>query len=168
MTLLSAASLAYYLSFMALVMACNWYVTPWLMKRGRTEALTLLLWVHAFRHVALQTYSAQQFGFHVSDSARDQIAAGDVIGMVLALLTIGALRYRARIAVVLAWIFVAETAFDLVNSGVAAVRENLFETASGVTWLILTFYDPLLWASLVLIVVQLTRRRSEPLVRSPA
>jgi hypothetical protein len=39
--------------------------------------------------------------------------------------------------------------------------------ASGVTWLILTFYVPLLWVSLGLIVWQLVARRGEPLIERP-
>ena len=88
--------------------------------------------------------------------------------MILAVIAIVALRHRARIAPVLIWVFVAETLFDLVSSTVAGVREHLFATASGVTWLILTFYVPLLWVSLGLIVWQLYARRQEPLALARA
>jgi hypothetical protein len=64
-------------------------------------------------------------------------------------------------------LFVAKTVFDLVNSTIAGVREELFATASGVTWLILTFYVPLLWVSVCLIVWQLYSRRNEPLSLLP-
>jgi hypothetical protein len=39
---------------------------------------------------------------------------------------------------------------------------------AGVTWLILTFYVPLLWVSLGLIVWQLYARRQEPLALARA
>jgi hypothetical protein len=164
MSLMSAAALASVLSFiMFAIMAIN-YVAPWLATQQRAEALIPLLWVHAFRYVALQIYSAQQFGLAVSDGARDQIAIGDVIAAILAVISIVALHYRARVAPVLVWVFVAEATVDLVNSTIAGVREQLFATASGVTWLILTFYVALLWVSLGLIVWQLYSRRQEPLV----
>jgi len=162
----AAAGLASTLSFIVLLLMATWYVIPWLKSRSRADALTALLWVQAFRYVALQIFSAQKFGFAVSDGARDQIAAGDVTGMILALIAIVALRYRLRVAALLVWVFVAETAFDLVNATIAGIREELFSTASGVTWLILTFYVPLLWVSLGLIVWQLCSRHREPL--SPA
>jgi hypothetical protein len=41
-------------------MMAIWYVAPWLGTQQRGEALTLLLWVHAFRHVALEIFSAVQ------------------------------------------------------------------------------------------------------------
>jgi len=169
MTLMSAAAFAAVLSFVIFAMMAIWYVAPWLGTRPRAEALAPLLWVHAFRHVALQIFSAQQFGFAVSDGTRDQIAAGDVTGMILAVLAIVALRWRVRMAaLLLVWVFVAETVIDLVNSTIAGIREQLFATASGVTWLILTFYVPLLWVSLGLVVWQLYARRHEPLVLARA
>jgi hypothetical protein len=163
MTLMSAAALASLLSFALFVMAAVLYVAPWLGTQQRAGALASLLWVHAFRHVALQIFSAQQFGLAVSNDTRDQIAGGDVIGMILAVAAIVALHYRVRVAPLLVWVFVAESAFDLVNSTIAGIREQLFAAASGVTWLILTFYVPLLWVSLGLVVWQLYSRRQEPL-----
>jgi hypothetical protein len=159
---MSAAALASVLSFVVFAIMAVLHVAPWLAARQRAEALTPLLWVHAFRYVALQIYSAQQFGFAVSDAARDQIATGDVICMALAVTSIVALHYRVRIAAVLVWALVAATIVDLVNATIAGVREQLFATAAGLTWLILTFYVPLLWVSIGLIVWQLYSRRQEP------
>src|SRR5215813_4225494 len=157
----AAAGLASTLSFIVLLLMATWYVIPWLKSRSRAEALTALLWVQAFRYIALQIFSAQKFGFAVSDGARDQIAAGDVIGAILAISAIIALRYKARISIGLTWLFAAETAFDLANSTIAGVNEHLFETTAALTWLILTFYVPILWISLGLIVWQLLIKQNE-------
>ena len=168
MSLTSAAALASVLSFVTFAIMAVWYVAPWLATRPRAEALAPLLWIHTLRHIALQIFSAQKFGFAVSDGARDEIAAGDVTGMILAAIALVALNYRAPIAPLLVWLFVAETLFDLVNATIAGVREQLFASASGLTWLILTFYVPLLWVSLGLIVWQLYARRQEPLALAHA
>ena len=168
MSPMSAAALASVLSFVMFAIMAVLYVAPWLATRRRAEALIPLLCVHAFRHVALQIYSAQQFGFAVSDGVRDQIAGGDVTCMVLAVISIVALHYRVRMAPVLVWVLVAATIVDLVNATIAGVREQLFATASGLTWLILTFYVPVLWVSLGLIVWQLYSRRQEPLALAHA
>jgi hypothetical protein len=162
-SLTSATALASTLSFIMFAVIAVLYLVPWLTSRERAEALAPLVWVHAFRHVALQIFSAQKFGFAVSNEARDQIATGDVIGMMLAVITLVSLHYRLRLAPVLVWALVAVTILDLVNATVAGIREGLFASASGVTWLILTFYVPLLWVSLGLIVWQLYSRRQEPL-----
>ena len=160
MALTSAAALANILNFIIFGLM---YVVPWLANKERAEALTLLLWVQAFRHVALQIFSAQHFGFAISNGARDQIVAGDLIGMLLAVVAIGALRYRMRIAPILIWLVVLETAFDLIYTSFLGVQENAYASASNVTWLIVSFYVPALWVDLGLIVWQMYSRRKEPL-----
>ena len=157
MSPISAALLAMTLSFAAMVAAAAWYLVPWLKVTDRATGLTALLWVHAFRYVALQIFSAQQFGFAVSDTGRDQIAIGDVIAALLAFGAIAALRYWVRLQVPILWMFVLVAAADLLHSTFVGMREQLFASASGVTWLILTFYVPLLWISLALVVWRLWR-----------
>jgi len=137
-----ALLLANTLSFVLCVIVTLWYVAPWLRKAGRAAALMPLLWVHAFRHVALQVFSAQRAGLAVSDTLRDQIAYGDLLGMALAVLALAALRARARAAIPLVWLFVAATCADLLNALVGGMREGMLGHASGVTWLILVFYVP--------------------------
>ena len=161
MPLMLAAALASAFSFAVFAIIVAWHVAPWLRDRPRSAALIPLLWVHVFRYVALQIFSAHQFGFAVSAGVRDQIAYGDVVGAVLALAAIGALRYRAAIAIKLVWLFAAATIADLVNATIAGVREQLFQAAFGITWLILTFYVPLLWVTVSALVWQLYTRRDE-------
>jgi hypothetical protein len=163
MTLAAAGILAMMLSFVAAIAAATWHVAPWLLLQSRANALIALLWVHAFRHVAFQILSAQKAGFAVSDALRDQILYGDVVGMILTLLAIAALRNRLGVAVPLVWLFSVATALDLVNASIGGMREGALGSAVGVTWLILTFYTPILYTSLGLIVWQLVRRRQESL-----
>lgn len=160
MTPTAAAFLAMTLSFAVTVAVAAWYVTPWLKGIDWATGLTALLWVHALRYVALQIFSAQQFGFTVSDAARDQIAYGDVVAALLAFCAIVALRYWNRLAVPILWLFVGVAALDLANSTIVGLKEHLFQSASAVTWLILTFYVPVLWVSLALLVWQLWLRRA--------
>ena len=163
MSLAAAGILAMGLSFAAFVAAATWHVVPWLLRRSLGDALIPLLWVHAFRHVALQILSAQKSGFLISDALRDEILYGDLLGMVLALLAIFAIRHRLGSAVSLTWIFAAATLVDLVNGSIGGMREGALGKASGVTWLILTFYVPLLYTSLGLIIWQLVRRGRQSL-----
>jgi hypothetical protein len=158
----AAALFANSLSFVVCVIIATWYVVPWLRQRSRHAALAPLLWVHAFRHVALQVFSAQRAGLVVSDSLRDQIAYGDVAGMVLAVLALVALRAQVWFAIPLVWLFVIATLADLLNSLLGGMREGILASAHGVTWLILVFYVPVLWTTLTLVVWQLLTRRSEP------
>ena len=159
MTELTAAALvAMALSFVVFATAAAWYAVPWMRAVALGTAITPLLWIHAFRYVALQLFSAQEFGFAIPDLTRDQIVYGDLVGMLLALATLYALRSRWRLAIPLAWVFVVATVLDLGNAAVMGIREHLFDKATDVSWLILTFYVPALWVSLVLVVWQLWTR----------
>ena len=151
------------LSFIFAVLAAKWYAIPWLRQHGRATALTALLWIHALRYVALQIYSAQAAGFAVPDDIRDRIAYGDVFCAVLAFAAIVALRYRRAVGTLLAWLLSAVGIFDLLIAMVGGIQANLFAKAAGVTWLILTFYVPVLWVSHGLIIWQLVSRRGESL-----
>lgn len=166
MTLQLALAAAQALSLVVFATIAAWYVVPWIRTRARPDALIALLWVHAFRYVGLQAFSAQQAGLPISDAGRDGIVYGDLAGMALALIAIVALRYRARVSIPLVWLLVAETMYDTVNNVTNGMREHLFGLATGVTWLVVGFYVPLLMVSLGLTVWQLSARRGEPLART--
>jgi hypothetical protein len=65
------------------------------------------------------------------------------------------------LAIPLAWVFVAATVIDLTNAAVMGIRQDPFDKAADVSWLILTFYVPALWVSVVLVAWRLwTREKS--------
>jgi hypothetical protein len=156
MNLTAAAIIAQTITFAVLVTAAIWYAAPWMRRHSLATALTAPLWIHAFRQIAMQIFSAREFGFDVPLSLAREIAWGDVVGALLALTCLWLLRYRSRWARVVLWIFVVETFVDLVNATIQGVRNEVFTTANGVTWVILNFYVPLLWVTLVLIVWRLS------------
>jgi hypothetical protein len=167
MTVTSAHAIAQFCSLAVFVTLGVWYVAPWVRGRARADALIPLLWVHVFRYVALQVYSAQQAGFPISDAGRDLIVRGDLIAAALAAIAIVALRWRVKASPVLVWLLVAETAIDVVrNVRTVGMREHRGGFENGVEWMITTFYVPLVVVSLGLIVWQLVERRGEPLART--
>jgi hypothetical protein len=151
MNLTAAAIIAQIITFAALVTAAIWYAAPWMKRHPLTTALTAPLWIHAFRQIAMQIFSARNFGFDVPLGLAREIAWGDVVGALLALMCLWLLRYGSRWARVVLWIFVVETLVDLVNATIQGIRNEVFTTANGVTWVILNFYVPLLWVTLALI-----------------
>lgn len=164
MTQMTALHLAQIFSLAAFFAAAMFYFVPWARLQERAVALQPLIWVQVFRFIALQSYSAQANGsMPVSDGMRDQIVYGDVLAAVLAIVTIVALRYRARIATWLAWLVVAETMFDFVNNISRAAREHPDGLSSGTTWLIQVFYLPMIALAVGLTVWQLIARRREAL-----
>lgn len=100
--LLASQAAAQFASLLVWILAAAWYVGPWLRRQSRADALIALLWLHVFRYVALQTYSAQHAGFPISDSGLQEIVVGDVAGAVLALAAIAALRLRQPLGLIIA------------------------------------------------------------------
>ena len=138
-----------------------WYAAPWMNRRPLAVALSVPLWIHAFRHVALQVFSAQRSDSSIPDNLARQIAWGDVAGGRPRAGGALAPSSRSRAAIVVIWLFVAETVVDFVNASVISIRERTSETAHALTWLILNIYVPLLVVSLALLVWQLVSRRDE-------
>ena len=154
-----AQASAQFVSLIVLAAMARWYIIPWLNGRARADALIALLWVHVFRYVALQVFSAQADGFPISDGGAIEIVAGDVAGAVIAFAAIALPRRRARLGMVLAWLLAMETTYDTVVNIYGGVQEHLMGAASGVTWMILAFFVPMVVVSAGLMVWQLYARR---------
>ena len=146
-------------SFVVFIVVAFLYVMPWARTVDTREAMAAFLGVHIFRHVALQLVSAQHFGFAISDAGRDEIVYGDLIGTVLALTALVAVNRQWKMWRPLTWLFVVATMVDLANALVVGLHEELFAQAQNVSWLILTFYVPLLWVTLGLVVWVLVASR---------
>ena len=157
----AASSLATGLAFAWAALFSIWYVVPWMRQHPVTVALTACLWVHALRIVALQIFSARAAGFHVSVGTARAIAYGDVAAGCLAVVGVWLLRRRSRAVVPFLWLFIVVAAADLVNATVLGVREKATDTATDLTWLILSVYVPILWATLALAAWQLATRRRD-------
>jgi hypothetical protein len=161
--LMPAQASAQLLSLIVYAAIARWYLLPWLNGRPRGVALTALLWVQVFRYVALQVFSAQSTGFPISDQGAMEIVIGDVAGAAMAFAAIALLRAHVRLAIPLAWLLFAETAYDTVTNIRGGVREHLTGAASGVTWMILVFFVPMVVVSAALLAWQLYARHGEPL-----
>lgn len=159
MSLTAAGLIGTAISLLAFVVLAVWYAAPWMRREPLAVALSLPLWVHVFRYVALQIFSAQHFGFRISDALASEIAWGDVAGALLALAALWLLRRGSGAAVVVVWVFVVESALDLLNATVGGIRESGFQSAFAVTWLILAIYAQLLWVTLALVVWRLVMQR---------
>jgi hypothetical protein len=166
MGLKTALGLTQLTSMLVFASIASWYVAPWLARQERATALTALVWPHVFRYVALQAYSAQRAGFPISDAALTRLVYGDLAGAVLAFVVILALRHGVQGAAALTWLLVVTTAFDTVSNVSNGIHENLFGAATGVTWMVVSFYVPLLMVSIALTVWQLYSRFGEPIAAS--
>jgi hypothetical protein len=144
----------------------RWHAATWLRTRERADALIPLLWVHAFRYVALHLIDAQATGYAISDGLRDRIIYGDLVASVLAVLAIAALRARSRLSIPLVLLLLGETVTFIATLVRARGEEATQAVATGINWLVQSFYVPLIPVTVVLILWQLISRRGQPLAKS--
>lgn len=153
------------ITLLVFIALARWYIAPWLAKRERAQALIALLWVHVFRYVALQIFSAQREGFPISMGGATEIVIGDVGGAIIAFAAIVLLRQRTFAGIILCWALVAETVTDTFLNIRGGIEENLMGAATGVVWMILVFFVPAVVVSVGLLIWQLVSRRNEALAK---
>jgi hypothetical protein len=155
-------------SLVVFALLAAWFAVPLLRRLGRAEALIAITSIHLFRYVTLLTYSARHDGYPISDLAAAEAVIGDVVGAAIALVTVGLLHARRqRWSLAFSWLLVIATAADFAVGIHRKAVEPLWGAASGVTWLILNFYVPLLMVSLPILVWQLCARTGEPFSARP-
>src|SRR5919106_3337759 len=138
MDLTAANLVASMLTYALAITVGVWYLAPSVRRRPLADALTLLVWFHAFRHVALQIFSAAEIGgLDAPVSAQRTIAFGDLATSVLALVTLWALRRRLAAAWPMAWLVAIVGIADLFAATIVGVSEKMTETASNWSWFIL-------------------------------
>src|SRR5579872_1675188 len=160
------ANFVQFASIVVYALIALWYIVPWLRKQGRAEALIALAWFHIFRYSSPYIFLAQREGYPISDGAAFEIVIGDLIGAAIALVAILLLRRRAHLGVIFSWLLVVETIIDF---AVGARERAIVPRAgpTGVWWLILSFFAPMILVSLPLMVWQLYIRRHEA-IQKPA
>jgi hypothetical protein len=139
------------------------YAVPALRRSSRANALIALLWIHAFRYVAVLVVPARAAGYPISTTAVREIVAGDVLGAVLALVGIGLLRHKSRAGIAVAWLVLVEMIADVAIGVHRRVIEPLAADPTGSMELVLGFFVPLLIVSLPFLAWQLIARRGQPL-----
>ena len=157
----TAAILAMSLNFVTLIVLALWLFVPWARTATFSKALAPLAIVHTGRTVALQLYSSQANGYDIPDGVRNEIVWGDQLGFLLALLTLVALWQAPKLVRPLAWALVIATVIDLANALVQGLRNDLLGKATDMSWMILTFYVPMLWVSIGLVAWLLVTNRTE-------
>ena len=158
----TAAILANTFTQVLSILIAVWYVAPWMRRQSKATSLTILLWVHAPRYIALQVFSAQQHGFAIPDALRDQIAYGDLACAILAAFAIVLLRYRSSAAILVTYLFLVVNVIDLLNAMAGGIQAGMMAAAHGITWLILAFYVPILFTTTGLIAWVLLSKNGEP------
>jgi hypothetical protein len=140
-------------------LAAWWYVWPWLRAIDRTSAFTALTFIHALRPIGATVLVASVAGTALPQDFRDQVAYGDLLTSVLAIITLIALRARVDYAIALVWITNVVGTLDLVNALAGGVRYDIARLGMGSFWYVVTILVPILWIAHALAFSLLLRRR---------
>ncbi len=168
MDLAAANTIAMLLSFVIAITIGVLYLAPAVRRRPLAGALIVLLWFHAFRHIAMQIFAASDIGgLDASQAAQRTIAYGDLATAILAVATIIVLHNRLELGRWLGWAVAIVGTVDLVSATITGIDERLTDTATDLSWFNLAFYVPILWVTAIMLFWQLYTRRSEPLDAEP-
>src|SRR5215813_7105345 len=108
-------------------LVAKWHIAPRLSKSSVEDYLVLLTWVHVFRYAPLTLFVPTQASPTIPAGVAEQIAYGDLVSAVLALVAVVFLTRRWPGAIAVAWLFNIVGIADLVVSTSAAIRARLYE-----------------------------------------
>lgn len=154
MDTLAIFGLQFILSVIVFTLIAKWYVAPRIAEKPVNEALMLLIFPHAFRHIGLTFLVPGIVAAPLPSAFANPAAYGDLASALLAILAIFALRGRWGLALPLVWLFNIIGTVDLVN----ALRQADVVPDLGTTWYIPTFFVPLLLVSHVMVFTRLLSR----------
>ncbi|MEO1251278.1 MAG: hypothetical protein AAFW81_02890 [Pseudomonadota bacterium] len=146
--------LQFLLSVLVFALIARWFVGPWLAQKSQTDALSILLLPHAFRHLGLAFFVPGLVGEDMPALFSITAGYGDLLSALLAIISLIALRNRWAIALPLVFVFSMVGVADLLN----ALRQADVVPHFRSVWYIPTFVVPMLIVTHVLIIRRLFSR----------
>jgi hypothetical protein len=136
----------------------RWYIAPRLVKLPLHVALVPPMLIHLVRPISMwQMSPPEQMGITVPEAWARSTAIGDLIVTVLVLVTIFALRRKARFAITLAWIANIAGFLDAAKNGAYGVHLRVIPHM-GPAVIVVAYLVPILFVSHGLMFWLLTRR----------
>jgi hypothetical protein len=145
-------------AFIATSVVARLYVWPALRSLPRANALRILASLHAFRFLGMNFMVIGFVSPALNSTVGSQIAWGDFIAAVLALISIGALTWRWPFAMPIVWISNLWGAADLLNAYYNGVTHVADVGAFGAGIYIPALFVPILLAAHTLAFMLLLKR----------
>ncbi len=134
------------------------YVLPYLAKQPFERAILPMLLVQAYRFLGLTLLVSGQASASIPQDALTQMALGDYLSAVTALLAAYAAWRRPRLVVPFIWLFVVVCVADLANVSRLIIEIEFFSFEIGATWSFLMWFLPWVVISLLYILYRLFKR----------
>jgi hypothetical protein len=149
-------------SLLVFGLAARWYVLPAVNRLPLIEALTLLILPHALRTLGLAFLVPGSGGEFLPAAFAAPGAYGDLLAVVLALLSVLALRQGWRVALGLVWLLSIPGLLDFANAYALGIRYDIVATYPlGPLWFIPTYVVPAFIVLHLLVINLLITRRHE-------
>ncbi|MBI4560681.1 MAG: hypothetical protein HY724_01450 [Candidatus Rokubacteria bacterium] len=145
------------LSLIVYGLIAKWYVAPRLAAWPLQDALILLLFPHAFRHLGMVFLVPAIVAPTLPGAFARPAAYGDLLSGVLALLAILALRAGWALGIPLAWLANLVGTLDLLYAFYRGITLDV-GPHMGSAWYIPTFLVPVLYVTHFMIFARLLRR----------
>jgi len=152
-------------SLLLYTLIARWYIAPRLATMSLAAALEPLLLHHTTRTLGMTLLVSAVVGPGVPQAFAVQVAYGDLIAVVLALVSIATLRTGARYALALVWIFNIEGFADLLNALAYGISHNVASAPLGAAWYIPTYAVPALLVTHIMMFSMLLKRRQRRLAK---
>jgi hypothetical protein len=150
------------LSIILYTCLAKWYVWPRLQMQPWPTALEPLLVLHAFRHIGLLSLLPIVVDPRLTETTfAIHQAYGDLLAMILALLSLIAIRNHWRAALALVWVFNVVGMVDLLEALYNGISFQIYNFNMYTFWLVPTFIVPALLVTHVLMFIMLLRRPRE-------
>jgi hypothetical protein len=149
------------LSLIVFSLLGKWYLAPKLATWDLYNALIVLIFPQALRHLGLTVLATAAVDPNFPKEWSVPAAVGDMIAEILALVCLIALHARSPIAIALVWIFNIEGFLDFLFVIGQGMRLEITRFQFNGFWYVPTFWVPVLIVSHVLIFNLLLKRRSK-------
>ena len=156
MNILAIFGVQLVLSLFVYALIAKWYVSPWLAEKPLNQALMLLIFPHAIRHLGLAFLVPGVVAETLPREFANAVAYGDFASGLLAILCLLALRVKWSLALLLVWLFNIVGTADLLKA---------LSNADGVphlaaAWFIPTFWVPVLLVTHYMVFARLLKHRA--------
>jgi hypothetical protein len=148
------------LSLIVFSLLAKWYLAPALASWQLYDALVLLVFPHALRHLGLTALASAAVDPNFPKEWSVPVACGDMVADILAIICVIALHARSPIAIGLVWLFNIWGSLDFLFVIGQGMRVEITRYQFNGFWYIPTFWVPVLIVSHVLIFNLLLKRRS--------
>jgi hypothetical protein len=152
--------ISYAVAFLVFGLIAKWYVWPSIKDRTLKTALTPLLLYTCLRVNGLMFLMPGLVSPELPSVFAVPTAYGDLIAVLLALLTLACVRFENTFAVPMLWVFNIVGLLDLIYGNISSLTYNVDPTQWGAAYYLVVLNVPAMVVVHVLIFAYLLRRRT--------